>query len=211
LTEGAHGNPVDLGRAIDEAAGSVGVDFVGGYSALVHKGFTRNESEFLDSIPEALASTERLCSSINAATTRAGINMDAVARVGRLIKDAAERTRDRGGLACAKFVCFANAVEDNPFMAGAFHGIGEPEAVLNVGVSGPGVVNHAVSHAPRDLPLQELAETIKKLSFKLSRAGELVGREAARRLGLPFGIIDLSLAPTPVPGDSVKHHRSYGL
>src|SRR5712691_4254825 len=204
LTEGARGNPVDLARAIDEAAGAVGVDFIGGYSALVHKGFTRNESEFLDSIPEALASTTRLCGSVNAATTRAGINMDAVARVGRLIKDAAELTRDRGGLACAKFVCFANAVEDNPFMAGAFHGIGEPEAVLNVGVSGPGVVNHAVQQAPQDLPLHELAEVIKKLSFKLARAGELVGREAARRLGIPFGIIDLSLAPTPVPGDAVK-------
>lgn len=205
LTEGSTGNPVDLGRAIDDAAGAVGVDFVGGYSALVHKGFTRKEGEFLDSIPEALSSTERLCGSINAATTRAGINMDVVARVGRLIKEAAERTRDRGGLACAKFVCFANAVEDNPFMAGAFHGIGEPEAVLNVGVSGPGVVNHAVQHAPKDLPLHELADIIKKLSFKLARAGELVGREAARRLGIPFGIIDLSLAPTPVPGDSVAN------
>jgi uncharacterized protein len=205
LTEGARGNPVDLGRAIDEAAAAVGVDFIGGYSALVHKGFTRNESDFLDSIPEALASTERLCGSINAATTRAGINMDAVARVGRLIKEAAELTRDRGGLACAKFVCFANAVEDNPFMAGAFHGIGEPEVVLNVGVSGPGVVNHAMRQAPHDLPLHELAEVIKKLSFKLARAGELVGREAARRLGIPFGIIDLSLAPTPVPGDSVAN------
>jgi hypothetical protein len=205
LTEGARGNPIDLGRAIDEAAGAVGVDFIGGYSALVHKGFTRNESDFLDSIPETLASTTRLCGSINAATTRAGINMDAVARVGRLIKEAAELTRDRGGLACAKFVCFANAVEDNPFMAGAFHGIGEPEAVVNVGVSGPGVVNHAVQQAPADLPLHELAEVIKKLSFKLARAGELVGREAARRLGIPFGIIDLSLAPTPVPGDSVAN------
>ena len=205
LTEGAQGNPVELGRAIDEAAATVGVDFVGGYSALVHKGFTRNESEFLDSIPEALSTTERLCGSVNAATTRAGINMDAVARVGRLIKDAAERTRERSGLACAKFVCFANAVEDNPFMAGAFHGIGEPEAVLNVGVSGPGVVNHAVQQAAKDLPLQEIAELIKKLSFKLARAGELVGREAARRLGIPFGIIDLSLAPTPVPGDSVAN------
>src|SRR5256714_15545234 len=153
LTEGATGNPVDLGRAIDEAAGNVGVDFVGGYSALVHKGFTRNESDFLDSIPEALASTERLCGSVNAATSRAGINMDAVARVGRLIKDAAQRSADRFGIACAKFVCFANAVEDNPFMAGAFHGIGEPEACLNVGVSGPGVVNHAVQHADPDLPL----------------------------------------------------------
>ncbi|MEP6920981.1 MAG: PFL family protein [bacterium] len=205
ITEGANGNAVDLARAIDEAAGVVGVDFIGGYSALVHKGATRSENEFLNSIPEALASTERLCSSVNVATTRAGINMDAVRQVGEIIKDAAERTRDRGGLACAKFVCFANAVEDNPFMAGAFHGVGEAEAVINVGVSGPGVVHYALRHAAADLPLQELAEIIKKLSFKLSRAGELVGREAARRLGLPFGIIDLSLAPTPVPGDSVAN------
>src|SRR5437867_10156228 len=205
LTEGARGNPVDLGRAIDEAAGAVDVDFVGGYSALVHKGFTRDESECLDSMPAARPPTERSCGSVKRATTRAGINMDAVAGVGRLIKEAAERTRDRFGLACAKFVCFANAVDDNPFMAGAFHGIGEPEAVLNVGVSGPGVVNYAVQHAEPDLPLHELSEVIKKLSFKLARAGELVGREAARRLGIPFGIIDLSLAPTPVPGDSVAN------
>jgi uncharacterized protein len=205
LAGSARGNPVMLARAIDEAGRTVGVDFIGGYSALVHKGFTRKESDFLDSIPEALSSTERLCGSVNAATTRAGINMDAIARVGRLIKDAAELTRDRGGIACAKFVCFANAVEDNPFMAGAFHGIGEPEAVLNVGVSGPGVVNHAVQHADPKMPLQDLAELIKKLSFKLARAGELVGREAARRLDIPFGIIDLSLAPTPVMGDSVAN------
>jgi uncharacterized protein (UPF0210 family) len=205
LTEGAKGNPVDLARAIDDAAKAVGVDLIGGYSALVQKGATASEKLFLDSIPEVLSSTERLCSSINAATTRAGINMDVVAQVGRLIKDAAERTRDQGGLACAKFVCFANAVEDNPFMAGAFHGISEAGAVINVGVSGPGVVHHAVKNADRTLPLQEIAETIKKLSFKLSRAGELVGREAARRLGYPFGIIDLSLAPTPVRGDSVAN------
>jgi uncharacterized protein (UPF0210 family) len=205
LTEGAKGNPVELARAIDDAAKAVGVDFIGGYSALVQKGATPSEKLFLDSIPEALSSTERLCSSINAATTRAGINMDVVAQVGRIIKDAAERTRDHGGLACAKFVCFANAVEDNPFMAGAFHGISEAGAVINVGVSGPGVVHHAVKHADRTLPLQDVAETIKKLSFKLSRAGELVGREAARRLGYPFGIIDLSLAPTPVRGDSVAN------
>src|SRR5260370_21864885 len=133
------------------------------------------------------------------------MNMDAVRRVGNLIKEAADGTRERSGLACAKFVCFANAVEDNPFMAGAFHGIGEAEAVLNVGVSGPGVVNHAVRQAAPDMPLDELAEVIKKLSFKLARAGELVGSEAARRLGIPFGIIDLSLAPTPVPGDSVAN------
>jgi uncharacterized protein (UPF0210 family) len=192
-----------LARAIDDAAKTVGVDFVGGYSALVHKGATEAEAFFLDSIPEALAATERLCSSVNVATSRAGINMDAVRHVGVLIKEMAERTRERGGLACAKFVCFANAVEDNPFMAGAFHGVGEPEAVINVGVSGPGVVNHAVRHAAPETPLHEMAELIKKLSFKLSRAGELIGREAARRLGLRFGIIDLSLAPTPVPGDSV--------
>jgi uncharacterized protein (UPF0210 family) len=192
-----------LARAIDEAAKTVGVDFIGGYSALVHKAATSAEELFLASMPEALASTERLCGSLNVATSRAGINMDAVRHTGELIKEMAERTRDRGGLACAKFVCFANAVEDNPFMAGAFHGVGEPDAVINVGVSGPGVVNHAVRHAPADAPLDEMAEVIKKLSFKLSRAGELIGREAARRLGLRFGIIDLSLAPTPVPGDSV--------
>ncbi|HEX8494693.1 MAG TPA: PFL family protein [Pyrinomonadaceae bacterium] len=199
----ARGDYVQLARAIDEAAQAVGVDFIGGYSALVHKGWTNAESEFLDSIPEALASTKRLCSSLNVATTRAGINMDAVRRTGHLIKEMAERTREAGGIACAKFVCFANAVEDNPFMAGAFHGTGEPEAVINVGVSGPGVVNHAVRHEARDLPLDELAEVIKKLSFKLARAGELVGRETARRLNIPFGIIDLSLAPTPALGDSV--------
>lgn len=192
-----------LARAIDAAAKRVGVDFIGGYSALVHKGSTRGEAVFVDSIPEALAATERLCGSLNVATTRAGINMDAVRRTGELIKEMAERTRDRGAVACAKFVCFANSVEDNPFMAGAFHGVGEPEAVVNVGVSGPGVVNHAVRHAPAGAPLDEIAELIKKLSFKLARAGELVGREAARRLGIRFGIIDLSLAPTPVPGDSV--------
>jgi hypothetical protein len=203
ITEAATGDLLQVARAIDDAGGAVGVDFIGGYSALVHKGASRGEERFLESIPEALSTTERLCSSLNVATTRAGINMDAVRQVGVLIKDAAERTREHGGLACAKFVCFANAVEDNPFMAGAFHGIGEPEAVINVGVSGPGVVNHAIRQASKDLPLEALSEIIKKLSFKLARAGELVGREAARRLGLPFGIIDLSLAPTPVPGDSV--------
>jgi len=205
ITEGASGDPVELARTIDAAAKSVGVDFIGGYSALVHKGATNSETHFLNSIPEALATTERLCSSVNVATTRAGINMNAVRQVGELIKEAAERTRESGGVACAKFVCFANAVEDNPFMAGAFHGVGEPEAVINVGVSGPGVVNYALRSAAADLPLEQLAEIIKKLSFKLSRAGELIGREAARRLGLPFGIIDLSLAPTPVPGDSVAN------
>src|SRR6266513_3885716 len=205
ITEGASGDPVILARAIDEAAKAVGVDFIGGYSALVHKGATDSEREFLNSIPEALSTTKRMCASVNVATTRAGINMDAVRQVGIIIKEAAERTSNEGGIACAKFVCFANAVEDNPFMAGAFHGVSEADAVINVGVSGPGVVHHAIRQADRDMPLQELAETIKKLSFKLARAGELVGREAARRLGIPFGIIDLSLAPTPAPGDSVAN------
>ena len=205
ITEGLPGDLLQVARSIDDAAGSVGVDFIGGYSALVQKAATRSQNEFIDSIPEALASTERLCSSINAATTRAGINMDVVAHVGHMIKHAAELTRDKGGLACAKFVCFANAVEDNPFMAGAFHGVSEADVVINVGVSGPGVVHDAVRRSEANLPLQELAELIKKLSFKLARAGELVGREAARRLGIPFGIIDLSLAPTPVIGDSVAN------
>jgi len=205
ITEGLPGDLLQVARSIDDAAGSVGVDFIGGYSALVQKAATRSQNEFIDSIPEALASTERLCSSINAATTRAGINMDVVAHVGHMIKHAAELTRDKGGLACAKFVCFANAVEDNPFMAGAFHGVSEADVVINVGVSGPGVVHDAVRRSEANLPLQEVAELIKKLSFKLARAGELVGREAARRLGIPFGIIDLSLAPTPVIGDSVAN------
>ena len=191
-----------LARSLDAAASAVGVDFIGGFSALVHKGFTCGDESFLESLPAALATTQRLCGSVNAATTRAGINMAAVARLGHLIKDLAERTAEAGGLGCAKFVVFANAVEDNPFMAGAFHGIGEPEVVVNIGVSGPGVVAHAVQHAG-DCELSLLAETIKRVAFKITRAGELVGREAARRLGVPFGIIDLSLAPTPAAGDSV--------
>src|SRR3989441_10464894 len=171
LTEGARGNPIDLGRAVDDAAKTVGVDFVGGYSALVHKGFTRNESEFLDSIPEALASTERLCGSVNAATTRAGINMDAVARVGRLIKEAAERTRERFGIACAKFVCFANAVEDNPFMAGGFFRGGGPGAGVDIGVSRPRGGKQAVQHAPAELPPPLIAEVIKKNLLRLPPPG----------------------------------------
>src|SRR5215216_4102739 len=155
ITEGLRGDVIQVARAIDEAAGTVGVDFIGGYSALVQKGTTRSEIRFLDSIPEALSMTKRLCSSVNAATTRAGINMDVVSRVGTILKDAAERTRDQGGLACAKFVCFANAVEDNPFMAGAFHGVSEAEAAINVGVSGPGVVHYAIRHAGPELPLQD--------------------------------------------------------
>jgi uncharacterized protein (UPF0210 family) len=197
------GDYLRIARAVDEAAHEVGVDFIGGYSALVHKGATRAEERFLETIPEALATTARLCSSVNVATTRSGINMDAVAKMGEVIVRAAEATADRGGLGCAKLVVFANAVEDNPFMAGAFYGVGEPEAVVNVGVSGPGVVAHAVRLAGPDCDLGELAEIVKRTAFKVTRAGELVGREAARRLGLPFGICDLSLAPTPAIGDSV--------
>ncbi len=193
---------VKLAQAVDSVAKEVGVDFIGGYSALVHKGMTNGERSFFASIPEALAVTDRLCGSVNVATTRSGINMDAILSLGHIIKQLAERTADRGGIGCAKFVVFANAVEDNPFMAGAFYGIGEPEAIINVGVSGPGVVAHAVKLAG-NCDLGTLAEVIKRTAFKITRAGELIGREAARRLGVPFGIIDLSLAPTPLVGDSV--------
>lgn len=195
-------NYVQLARAVDSVAKDVGVDFIGGYSALVHKGMTKGERSFFASIPEALAVTDRLCGSVNVATTRSGINMDAILSLGHIIKQLAERTADRGGIGCAKFVVFANAVEDNPFMAGAFYGMGEPEAIINVGVSGPGVVARAVKLAG-NCDLGTLSEVIKRTAFKITRAGELLGREAARRLGVPFGIIDLSLAPTPLVGDSV--------
>lgn len=197
-----HRDYVRLARAIDDAAADVGVDFLGGYSALVHKGATNGEREFLASIPEALSVTKRLCASVNVATTRAGINMDAIIEMGHIIKALAERTAAQGGIGCAKLVVFANAVEDNPFMAGAFYGVGEPESVVNVGVSGPGVVAHAIKEAG-DCDLGTLVNVIKRTAFKITRAGELIGREAARRLNVPFGIIDLSLAPTPQVGDSV--------
>ena len=193
---------VALAQTLDRAASEVGVDFIGGFSALIHKGLTRGDELYLSALPEALASTAKLCGSVNVATTRAGINMTAVERLGHQIKDLAARTASAGGIGCAKFVVFANAVEDNPFMAGAFHGVGEPEVVINLGISGPGVVAHAVQHAG-DCDLNTLAEVIKRIAFKITRAGELVGREAARRLNVPFGIIDLSLAPTPAIGDSV--------
>ena len=188
--------------AMDKAAKEVGVNFIGGFSALVHKGFTKGDRLLIDSIPRALAETERVCSSVNVASTRAGINMNAVALMGEKIKEAAELTKDSGGMACAKLVVFANAVEDNPFMAGAFHGVGEPECVINVGVSGPGVVHHALTKC-RDRSFDAVAETIKKTAFKITRMGQLVAQEASQRLGVPFGIVDLSLAPTPAIGDSV--------
>ena len=189
-------------RTLEAAGREVGVNFIGGYSALVHKGMTPGEQRLLDSIPEALSETERVCASVNVGTTRAGINMDAVARMGRIILDCAARTADAGGLACAKLVVFANAVEDNPFMAGAFHGVGEAECVVNVGVSGPGVVRHALKDC-QGLPFDEVAECIKRTAFRITRVGQLAAKEAAKRLGVEFGVVDLSLAPTPERGDSV--------
>ncbi|UNC91408.1 PFL family protein [Candidatus Contubernalis alkaliaceticus] len=189
-------------EAMDRAARNVGVNYIGGFSALVHKGFTNGDRVLIDSIAQALSSTETVCSSVNVATTKAGINMDAVYTMGKVIKETARLTEERDGLGCAKLVVFANVPEDNPFMAGAFHGVGEPECVINVGVSGPGVVKSAVERV-KGAEFGILAETIKKTAFKVTRMGELVGRTAAERLGVPFGIVDLSLAPTPAVGDSV--------
>ena len=193
---------VPIAQAMDNAAKACGVNFIGGFSALVHKGCTVGDRRLIASIPDALAATERVCSSVNVATTRAGINMDAVAQMGRIIKRTAELTADSGGLGCAKLVVFSNAVEDNPFMAGAFHGIGEPECVINVGVSGPGVVYHALQGV-RGASFDVVAETVKKTAFQITRMGQLVAQEASRRLSVPFGVVDLSLAPTPAKGDSV--------
>ncbi|MBO5936296.1 MAG: PFL family protein, partial [Clostridia bacterium] len=191
-----------IAQALDRAAHKVGVNFIGGFSALVHKGMTNGDINLINSIPSALATTERVCSSVSVASTKAGINMDAVALMGRIIKKTANMTADKGGFGCAKLVVFANAVEDNPFMAGAFHGVGEAECVINVGVSGPGVVYHALQKCKGE-PFDVVAETIKKTAFKITRMGQLVASEASKRLGVPFGIVDLSLAPTPEKGDSV--------
>ena len=193
---------VIFAQAMDRAAKEVGVNFIGGYTALVQKGCTTGDFRLLHSIPEALATTERVCSSVNVGTTRAGINMDAVAQMGQIIRQAAKLTAGQGGMACAKLVTFCNAVEDNPFMAGAFHGVGEADCVINVGVSGPGVVHHALQSC-KGAAFDVVAETIKKTAFKITRMGQLVAREASQRLGVPFGIVDLSLAPTPAIGDSV--------
>lgn len=193
---------VPFAVALDKAAKKCGVNFIGGFSALVNKGFTESDLKLINSIPEALAVTERVCSSVCVASTKSGINMDAVALMGEIIKQTAERTADTGGFGCAKLVVFANAVEDNPFMAGAFHGVGEPECVINVGVSGPGVVYHALQSCKGE-PFDVVAETIKKTAFKITRMGQLVAKEASERLSVPFGIVDLSLAPTPEKGDSV--------
>jgi hypothetical protein len=193
---------LEIAAAIDRAAAEMGFDFVGGYSALVHAGFTQADRALLDSIPDALAGTSRLCSSVNAGSSRTGLNMDAVRIVARVLKETAYKTREQGSIGCAKFVVFANAVEDNPFMAGAFHGVGLPEAVIHTGVSGPGVVLEAIRSAGR-CDLRTLEEAIKRAAFKITRVGELIGRQVAERMGLPFGIVDLSLAPTPQLGDSV--------
>ncbi len=193
---------VPLAIAMDNAAKAVGVNFIGGFSALVQKGCTDSDWKLMRSIPEALARTERVCSSVNVGSTKAGINMDAVAEMGRIIKKTAVLTAENYGLGCAKLVVFANAVEDNPFMAGAFHGVGEAETVHNVGVSGPGVVYHALQSV-KGQPFDTVAETIKRTAFQITRMGQIVGVEASRRLGVPFGIVDLSLAPTPAVGDSV--------
>ena len=193
---------VPFAVALDRAAKAVGVNFIGGFSALVQKGMTDADRRLTAAIPEALAVTDLVCSSVNVGSTKAGINMDAVALMGRTVKAAAERTADCGGFGCAKLVVFCNAVEDNPFMAGAFHGVGEPERVINVGVSGPGVVYHALQSV-KGQPFDVVAETVKKTAFRITRMGQLVAQEASRRLNTPFGIVDLSLAPTPAVGDSV--------
>lgn len=197
-------NWVPIAKALDAAAQDVGVNFIGGFSALVHKGYTHGDHALIESIPEALACTERVCASVNVGTTKAGINMDAVAQMGEIIRQSASLTADQDGLGAAKLVVFCNAVEDNPFMAGAFHGVGEPECVINVGVSGPGVVKSALEHV-KGQPFDIVAETIKRTAFRITRMGQLVAREASSRLGVPFGIVDLSLAPTPAIGDSVAH------
>ena len=195
---------IRIAKTLDMAAKAVGVNFIGGYSALVHKGFTNGERILIESIPQALSETDIVCSSVNIGSTRAGINMDAVKRMGEIVKEAAELTKDRQGFACAKLVVFCNAVEDNPFMAGAFLGEGEGECVINVGVSGPGVVKCALEKV-KGADFGVVAETIKKTAFKITRMGQLVAQEASKRLGVPFGIVDLSLAPTPAVGDSVAY------
>ena len=199
------GDPVKYALTLDRVAKDVGVNFIGGFSALVQKGFSAGDRELIEAIPRALAATDFVCSSVNIGSTKAGINMDAVKLMGGVVRQAAELTKDRQCVGAAKLVVFCNAPEDNPFMAGAFHGVGEPDVVLNVGVSGPGVVRAALAKLPDDAPLNEVAELIKKTAFKITRMGQLVGAEASRMLGVPFGIIDLSLAPTPAVGDSVAH------
>lgn len=195
---------LEFATALDQTAAELGIDFIGGYSALVHKGATTGADHLIESIPRALAKTRKVCSSVNLATTKAGINMDAVLKMAQVIKETADLTKDENGIGCAKLVVFANAPEDNPFMAGAFHGVGEPDTVINIGISGPGVVRAAVERIP-DCDFRTLAEEIKRVAFKITRAGELIGRKVSEHLGVTFGIVDLSLAPTPAIGDSVAN------
>lgn len=199
------GDPVRYALALDKAAKEIGINFIGGYSALVQKGFSAGDKELMESIPEALSETEFVCSSVNIGSTKAGINMDAVRSMGSIVRETAELTKDRQCIGAAKLVVFCNAPEDNPFMAGAFHGVGEPDCVINVGVSGPGVVRAALSKMDDSEDLSAVADMIKKTAFKVTRMGQLVGTEASRMLDVPFGIVDLSLAPTPAIGDSVAH------
>ncbi len=204
LTAASGGDPVKYAKTLQRVADTVGVNFIGGYSALVQKGFSAGDEQLIKSIPEALACTSNLCSSVNIGSTKTGINMDAVAGMGSVIRECAELTKDNNCIGAAKLVVFCNAPEDNPFMAGAFHGPGEPECVINVGVSGPGVVRAALAKIP-GANITEVADTVKKTAFKITRMGQLVASQAAERLGVPFGIVDLSLAPTPAVGDSVAH------
>ena len=199
------GDPVKYAKTLDRVAHDVGVNFIGGYSALVQKGFSAGDRELIESIPRALSETELVCSSVNVGSTKAGINMDAVKIMGETVRQASELTKDRQCIGAAKLVVFCNAVEDNPFMAGAFHGVGEADCVISVGVSGPGVVRSVLSKMPADAPINVVAEAIKKTAFKITRIGQLVGRETADMLDVEFGIVDLSLAPTPAVGDSVAH------
>lgn len=205
LVGASGGDPVQYAMTLDKIARDVGVNFIGGFSALVHKGFSPGDKELIEAIPRALASTEFVCSSVNIGSTKSGINMDAVKTMGKVVREAAELTADRQCIGAAKLVVFCNAPEDNPFMAGAFHGPGEPDCVINVGVSGPGVVRAALAKAGDDCDLTQVADIIKKTAFKITRMGQLVGSEASKRLGVPFGIVDLSLAPTPAIGDSVAY------
>lgn len=205
LVGASGGDPIKYAKTLDKVGNDIGIDFIGGYSALVQKGFSAGDLELIKSIPEALAQTDIVCSSVNVGSTKAGINMDAVKLMGQVVYDAAYLTKDKNCIGAGKLVVFCNAVEDNPFMAGAFHGVGEADCVINVGVSGPGVVRSAIKKAPKSASISEIADIIKKTAFKITRMGQLIGTEASKLLNVPFGIVDLSLAPTPAVGDSVAH------
>lgn len=205
LVGASGGDPIKYAKTLDKVGKDIGIDFIGGYSALVQKGFSAGDLELINSIPEALAKTDIVCSSVNVGSTKAGINMDAVKLMGQVVYDSAYLTKDKNCIGAGKLVVFCNAVEDNPFMAGAFHGVGEADCVINVGVSGPGVVRSAIKKAPKSASISEIADIIKKTAFKITRMGQLIGTEASKLLNVPFGIVDLSLAPTPAVGDSVAH------